>query len=160
VRIDQADLAMERNGHRVHGEVAPLQVIEQVRGLDLGQGAWARIGLPPGGGDVERHAVHRRGDGAEALVHAGRLAEPFGERERVPLDGDVQVRPVGAQKQVAHRAANQVGRQARGRDRFAQRRDSRQGRNAIRQERWVDRRCFGRHQGGLRALPYHDGPRG
>ena len=85
--------------------------------LTSGSAPGSRVGLPPRGGQVERELSRQHLGGAEALVLASAAPEPVGERARdragVALHGHVDVHPVGAAQQVAHRAAHEVrGRQA------------------------------------------------
>ena len=110
-------VARDPERHRVHAEVAPGEIVAQRRGAHLGERARLGVGLPPRGGQVERQLVCQHLGGAEALVLAGAAPEPVGERAGdragVALHGHVDVHPVGAAQQVAHRPAHEVrGREA------------------------------------------------
>ncbi len=114
VRVDRDAGLVERDGDRVHGEVAAREIgLDLGRRLDVGQGPGRRVGLCSSGGDVDSAgAGHDRG-GGEALVAAGVAAERLGELDWI-ADGDqVEVERLGADEDVAHGSANQVGARSR-----------------------------------------------
>jgi hypothetical protein len=105
--------ALQRDGHRVDREVAPEEVLADGRVLDGRQGGRLLVELGAGGDDVDPLAGAVEDDGgAEALVRvraaAERLRERLAERDRVALDGDVDVEAALSEQDVAYRAADQV----------------------------------------------------
>ena len=114
-RVVQAPALPGRQGqgHRVHGEVAPAQIVLQARGLHRGQRAGRLVALATRAREVHRHALRAHRGGAEAVVQDGLPAQALRQfaREllRVALHGQVHVGGRGAADQVADRAAHQVG---------------------------------------------------
>ena len=108
VRVDQSPevVGAERCGHGVDREVAPEEVLAQPRALDRGQRARRVVELGARRDDVDALAVAVRDDRrAEPLVRrraaAERSRERVGERDRVALDGDVDVEALLAEQEVA-----------------------------------------------------------
>ena len=71
------------------------------------------IGLGAGGREVDLEPVGTDGNRAEALVGPGLAAQARRDLGRVALHDDVHVRPIPAQQQVSHGAADEVRRDSR-----------------------------------------------
>ena len=102
-----------RHRHRVHGEVAPLQVVEQAAAVpDDGVAGDAVVRLGAVRGDLQAQAAAGRTDRAElAAGLPGRLGPALEDPERLGgcrAGGEVQVVTEAAEQRVAHRAADQV----------------------------------------------------
>ena len=115
VRIDEAAevVGAERRGHRVDREVAPEEVLAQARALDGRQRARRVVELRPRRDDVDALAVAVRHDRRpeppmRRRASAEGLRERVRERDRVALDGDVDVEALLAEEDVADRAADEV----------------------------------------------------
>ena len=115
VRIDEPAEVVDTEGgrHGVDREVAPEEVLAQTRALDHGQRSRRVVELGARRDDVDPLAVPVRHDRrAEPLVGrcapAERSCERVGERDRISLDGDVDVEALLAEEDVADRAADEV----------------------------------------------------
>ena len=105
-------LALERDGQRVDGEVAPVEVLPDRRLLDRRQRPGVVVELGARGGDVDPPAVVDDDCRAELVVRddaaAQRLRQCPAERDAVALDGDVDVEARLVHEQVANRPADEV----------------------------------------------------
>ncbi len=114
MRIDEAAeaLRIERHRHRIRGEVAAREILRQRRGLDDRQRSGARVGLGARTCDVKLPPIseHQRG-GHEAagLVHTRveTLGQGVGDGLDRALHGDVEVRRLPPEQEVAHRATDE-----------------------------------------------------
>ena len=90
------------------------EVLVESRRRHRGQSPGPVVGLAAGAREVDREAIHPNGRGAEAVVRARLTAEPLGhvvrDRDRVPLDGQVEVHRACAEQQVADGPPDQVRR--------------------------------------------------
>ena len=106
-------VALQRDRHRIDREVAAEQILTDRGVLNRGQRRRRVVELRPRSDDVHALAVavddHRR---AELLMGADTPAqgvrERLRERDRVPLDGDVDVEAGFAEQDVPHCAADEV----------------------------------------------------
>ena len=105
-------LALQRDGQRVDGEVAPVEILADRRLLDGRQRTGVVVELRSRRGDVDAAAVVHDHGRAELVVRDGPAAERLGERapegDPVALDGDVHVEARLVHEQVAHGAADEV----------------------------------------------------
>jgi hypothetical protein len=107
---------LERRRHRVDREVSARKIVSQGRALDLGKGAGSPVELGARRGHVDAHlaaAVSSFDDRRlELLVRMGadtELARQVArERERVPLDHDVEIEALLAEQHVSDSAAHQI----------------------------------------------------
>ena len=101
-----------RDGHRVHGEVAPAQVVDQrVAVRDLRVAADPVVPVGPVGGDLAAHAAHQHADRAELDAGGPRATEPghqFQHGLRAGVGGEVEVFRGPAEQRVPDRAADEV----------------------------------------------------
>ena len=106
-------LPLQRDGHRVDREVAAEEILADRRVLDRRQGRRRVVELGAGRHHVHSLVVSVEDDrGAELLVHPGaaveRVGQGAGQRDRIALDGDVDVEVGLAEQDVAHGPADQV----------------------------------------------------
>ena len=109
VWVDQFRLSEEGQRHRVHGEVAPGEIVGQRRGLDRRQRAGMGVGLAPRACDIDADAVDANGCGAERLRRGVGRPEARGHLGRVFDDRDVEVCSALAAQEIANRSADQPG---------------------------------------------------
>jgi hypothetical protein len=113
--VEVADVvAGEPDRHRVDREVAAREVLGERRGRYPRQLAGRVVGLLPRAREVVGPDRGHDGRRAEALVLPRLAPKPVGDRARgrasIALDGDVHVVRVGPAQEVAHGAADEIGR--------------------------------------------------
>ncbi len=108
--LDQAPAAGPGHpqGQGVDGEVAATEVLLDARGRNGGQRPGVGVALPAGAGQVVGESVQRHGEGLEAVVHLVRRAQQRRDGLQLPVDHQVQIQRLGAQKQVADGPADEI----------------------------------------------------
>ena len=114
-RIEEPSEVVGREGcgHRVDREVAPVEILPQPRPFDGRRRARGVVELRSCRDDVDPLVLAVGNDGGAELVvrrrpAAEHLRERVRERDRVALDGDVDVEALLAQEDVPDRAAHEV----------------------------------------------------
>ena len=109
VGVDQLLFAAQRKGHGVDREVPAGEVVADGSRPDLREGTRPRVALVTGLRDVDLHVAPLQPPGEKEGVALECETRQVGERRRVPLDRDVQVRSLDSKQQVPNHAADQVG---------------------------------------------------
>ncbi len=104
--LGRDQLARERDGDRVDGEVAAVEVLLERRRRHLGERAGRRVALAAGHRDVDAPALAGRGRGPEGIVDGELAAERARERRRIALDDEIQLARGKPERDVAHEAAD------------------------------------------------------